>query len=312
MPRTTNLAAERAEQIRKDQERLEGIGVRSSTAIMREMNNEIIQAFSAGVTDFTEIVRDAFLAFSENLQQGSATSDLSGRAKVVDFSKNTLAASMAFATEIVSPWLSAAEAAAAKAGVSEAEALIILQAYGPQAIEISTALAADVNAKLRVAVADIIGQNLAKPEGTALLNQTLQRAGVKSELIVDAAGKKVNQSFLLETTYRTQVNMSYSAGRWNMGKDPDIDEILWGYEYVTIMDGREREEHAALNGTRKAKDDPFWSVFFPPNGWNCRCTTIEIFNDDRNTTANEPDRVNGALPQPDPGFDFNPGEVLGV
>ena len=24
------------------------------------------------------------------------------------------------------------------------------------------------------------------------------------------------------------------------------------------------------------KDDPFWDNYYPPNGWNCRCTAIEI------------------------------------
>ena len=37
-----------------------------------------------------------------------------------------------------------------------------------------------------------------------------------------------------------------------------------------------REEHAILDGITLPFDDKFWDEFFPPNGWSCRCETIQV------------------------------------
>ena len=41
-----------------------------------------------------------------------------------------------------------------------------------------------------------------------------------------------------------------------------------------------RPEHRLLEGVRLPKDDPFWKRYLPPNGWNCRCTVLEIWKDE--------------------------------
>ncbi len=42
-------------------------------------------------------------------------------------------------------------------------------------------------------------------------------------------------------------------------------------EYMTVGDGRVREAHRELEGTILPVDAPFWKLYYPPNGWNCRC-----------------------------------------
>lgn len=110
----------------------------------------------------------------------------------------------------------------------------------------------------------------------------------------------------LEAIFRTQNQLAYGAGQWATYSDPDIQEILWGFEYVTVGDDRVRPSHAALDGTRYPKDHGFWQTHFPPNGWNCRCQVIPIFDEGRERDPKTlPD---GSDPQPDRGFEFNPGE----
>lgn len=41
--------------------------------------------------------------------------------------------------------------------------------------------------------------------------------------------------------------------------------------YVTKRDGRVRSEHLLLDWVVKKVEDPFWHIYTPPNGWNCRC-----------------------------------------
>lgn len=32
-----------------------------------------------------------------------------------------------------------------------------------------------------------------------------------------------------------------------------------------------RDTHRLLDGVVKRLSDPFWRIYTPPNGWNCRC-----------------------------------------
>lgn len=123
-------------------------------------------------------------------------------------------------------------------------------------------------------------------------------------------------SFTLENIFRTEIQKSYSAGRWAANQRPEIDEILVAYKYVTVGDARVRPEHAALDGVVLPKDDPAWDFLFPPNGFSCRCQAIEVF-DDRPIVAPPAEfttTVRGksvtVRPGPDPGFDMNFGKVF--
>lgn len=47
-------------------------------------------------------------------------------------------------------------------------------------------------------------------------------------------------------------------------------------QYRTANDGKVRPTHAALHGVTLPISDPFWEEYYPPNGWNCRCTAIQV------------------------------------
>jgi SPP1 gp7 family putative phage head morphogenesis protein len=136
------------------------------------------------------------------------------------------------------------------------------------------------------------------------------REGVKSlSEAFDRLGLTPNNSFTLEAIFRTQTAMAYSAGRYSEEQDPAIQEILWGYKYATVGDDRVRPSHVGFDGVTLPKDDPFWSVNTPPNGWACRCTLLSIF--EKRPIVEPPNKVDvdGKMvhPEADPGFRFNPG-----
>ncbi len=87
-------------------------------------------------------------------------------------------------------------------------------------------------------------------------------------------GFEPDNPYYLRTNFNTAINNAYLAGQYNQSMQ-NID-ILPYFRYVAIMDDRTRDEHAALHGTIKRKDDPFWDTYFPPNGWNCRCSVEEL------------------------------------
>ena len=76
----------------------------------------------------------------------------------------------------------------------------------------------------------------------------------------------------LKTEYNAAVAGAQMASKWvDFEKHPEA--LL---EYRTMEDGRVRAEHAAIDRTIRPVDDAFWKTYYPPNGWNCRCTVIRL------------------------------------
>ena len=82
----------------------------------------------------------------------------------------------------------------------------------------------------------------------------------------------------LQTIYRTNMQSAYAAGAWDAIVDQaDLAPFLL---YDALDDHRTREEHAAWDGTVLPITDSWWSTHYPPNGWNCRCSVIQLSQDD--------------------------------
>jgi hypothetical protein len=81
----------------------------------------------------------------------------------------------------------------------------------------------------------------------------------------------------VETIFRTNVQAAFTDGRETMAANPIVNELFPYAEYLPIRDGRVRREHLelatlGLSGTGiYRRDDPFWDLWTPPNGYNCRC-----------------------------------------
>ena len=54
------------------------------------------------------------------------------------------------------------------------------------------------------------------------------------------------------------------------------DGDRYNLQYRTARDNRVRPEHAALHGVTLPITDTFWQEYYPPNGWNCRCTVVQV------------------------------------
>ncbi len=85
--------------------------------------------------------------------------------------------------------------------------------------------------------------------------------------VKDKVDKDYNKKWL-ETEYNTAVASAQQARKW-------MSYVRKGgsITYVAVMDKRTRIEHAGWNGVTLPVTDVFWKNHFPPNGFNCRCTT---------------------------------------
>lgn len=129
--------------------------------------------------------------------------------------------------------------------------------------------------------------------------------GAGIDLVLDAVrrhGVEPRSTAYVETLVRTHAGIAYGAAhRQSFAGDVD----LWGFEYVTVGDNRVREEHELLDGVMRKADDPFWDSFWPPNGYNCRCQAVAIYDQDAVQT-----RIPAGA-EPDEGFDTDFTELFG-
>ena len=82
-------------------------------------------------------------------------------------------------------------------------------------------------------------------------------------------------------------------------------------QYRTAHDDKVRPTHAALHGVTLPVTDTFWDEFYPPNGWNCRCTVVQVRKSRYPATPHDEAMALGkeALELDKKGmFRFNPGK----
>ena len=98
------------------------------------------------------------------------------------------------------------------------------------------------------------------------------------------------------------------AAKWEQFME---DGDRYNLQYRTASDGNVRPEHAALHGVTLPIDDPFWEQFTPPNGWNCRCSVVQVRKSKYPTTPHDEAMALGEqATQRDTRnmFRFNPGK----
>lgn len=110
--------------------------------------------------------------------------------------------------------------------------------------------------------------------------------------LVLKASSTYNQNYL-QAEYQTAKKSAQMARKWQeFQEDKDLFPNLI---YRTVGDARVREEHQDLEGIIRAIDDPFWDVYYPPNGFRCRCSvqaTDKSVNDKQPTEEVKPNFQN--------------------
>jgi SPP1 gp7 family putative phage head morphogenesis protein len=128
---------------------------------------------------------------------------------------------------------------------------------------------------------------------------------------VEAINSRYNGSYLY-AEYNHAIHASQMAVKWNdFVKDGDEYYL----QYRTAGDDRVREAHARLDGTTLPPSDPFWNEFLPPNGWNCRCQTVQVLRDDYALSDSQRAIENGRQCTSEPKqqmFRFNPGKEMKI
>lgn len=145
---------------------------------------------------------------------------------------------------------------------------------------VAKAMTRDVLETIREAVDRAIAEGQTLDQFRKDLRPTLEKLGWwgRKRMIDPATGEietvQLGSPRRLKTIFQTNMRTSYAAGRWErIQRNKRAFPLL---EYVSVMDGREREEHHAWHATVLPVDDAWWETHYPPNGWNCRCVVKPI------------------------------------
>jgi SPP1 gp7 family putative phage head morphogenesis protein len=103
-----------------------------------------------------------------------------------------------------------------------------------------------------------------------------QKFGDIIQKVIELRGEQPLENWHLDTVIRTNAQTAFSRGHLIAQKEADLP--YW--QYFAVMDGRESELCAGLDGKVFKSDDPFWDAYYPPNHYNCRSTVIALDNDD--------------------------------
>ncbi len=83
---------------------------------------------------------------------------------------------------------------------------------------------------------------------------------------------KYNEQYL-EAEHIFATRSAQMADKWQQYEQ---DGDRYHLQYRTAQDDKVRKAHAALANITLPVDDPFWNSYFPPNGWRCRCTVVQV------------------------------------
>lgn len=118
--------------------------------------------------------------------------------------------------------------------------------------------------------------------------------------------KNYNQNYL-QAEYIFATQSAQMASKW---AEFERDGDRYNLQYRTAYDDRVRETHAALHNVTLPPSDPFWEKYYPPNGWRCRCTTVQVRKSKYPESNSTDARLAGAEATAgrDELFRFNPGK----
>lgn len=122
-----------------------------------------------------------------------------------------------------------------------------------------------------------------------------------------------------ENIFRTNIQTAYNVGHYKQMTGPDVMELRPYWQYVAVNDSRTRPSHLAMDGRVYPADHPVWDIWFPPNGFKCRCTVrtlsrqqverlgLQVESDMPKSARLENGRFVNILP--DPHFASNPAKT---
>lgn len=196
------------------------------------------------------------------------------------------------------------------------------------AFTVAKMLDTDLLATVHESLIDAAARGVSYDAWAKSIIPTLQERGWwgRKEVIDPATGERrmatLGTPARLQTIFRTNMQTAYAVGEWQqiIAQAEDAPYL----QYDAVDDHRTRPLHAAWDNIVLPVRHPWWRTHMPPNGWNCRCSVIQLSKNDLEdlglevTTKPPVGTYDWTNPRTgkvekipigiDPGFDHNPGQ----
>ncbi|WP_281752544.1 phage minor head protein [Neptunitalea chrysea] len=91
------------------------------------------------------------------------------------------------------------------------------------------------------------------------------------EVLARKHNRQYNKNYL-QAEYQTARTAAQMAEKWE--RLQESKHLFPNLKYQTVGDDRVRADHERLDGIIKPIDDSFWSKYYPPLDWRCRCDVV--------------------------------------
>jgi SPP1 gp7 family putative phage head morphogenesis protein len=131
-------------------------------------------------------------------------------------------------------------------------------------------------------------------------NLTLEEFKKEVGSIFTRSGYDLLSPYQIKAVFQTNLHINYQGGRYYQMKSPAVVKYRPYWRLVAVKDGSTRPAHWAMHGKIFPQDHPFWDTWYPPNGYNCRCTVVSLSQRemDRNGWKVETQDPTGLLYEP--------------
>ena len=148
------------------------------------------------------------------------------------------------------------------------------------AFTVAKAMRLDILEDIREAVDAAVAEGVTFRQFQQRLEPVLRRKGWwgRQEMVDPLTGERrlvqLGSPRRLRTIFDTNIRTATAHGRWQ--RIQRLRSAMPYLRYSSVLDARTRPEHAAWHGTVLPVDHPWWETHFPPNGWHCRCTVVQL------------------------------------
>lgn len=148
------------------------------------------------------------------------------------------------------------------------------------AFTVAKATRVEVLETIRRALDDALTKGMPFEQFAKELSPKLRKLGWwgRKEVVDPETGKRISAQLgsprRLQIIFDANIRSAHAAGQWERAQR--TKKALPFFLYVQTTSVTPREEHLDQVGTIAEVDDPYWDTWFPPNGWQCKCSVRQI------------------------------------